>query len=72
MNRTLRGQLIILASVLPISLGTLAQQETPIAAVIEATSTMHGIGNYVDRRLWVRLTKDGKMEWEELGPREAE
>ena len=66
MNRALGRLLMIFASVLPISFWTLAQQPTsPAAVVIEATSTMHFIKNYTDRRLWVRLTKDGKVEWEE-------
>lgn len=33
--------------------------------ILEATSTVHGIGDYVDVELWVRLKDDGSVEWEE-------
>lgn len=34
--------------------------------LIEATQTMSGIGTYRTQHLWVRLMKDGSLEWEEL------
>lgn len=33
--------------------------------ILEATSTDHGIGDYVDTKLWVRLKDDGNVEWED-------
>jgi hypothetical protein len=33
--------------------------------ILEATSTRHGIGDYVFVELWVRLKDDGGVEWEE-------
>src|SRR5208337_1704957 len=35
--------------------------------IIEATSTVHGIGDYVDTEMWVRLKDDGSVEWEDEG-----
>jgi hypothetical protein len=65
-NQIRRRPLTTVALVVQISLSVYSQQQSlPSAVVVEATSTMRGIGNYVDQRLWVRLTKDGKMEWEE-------
>ena len=34
--------------------------------ILEATSTMHGIGGYENKLLLVRLTDDGKVEWDKL------
>jgi hypothetical protein len=66
MNQILVRPLITIALVVEISLSGCAQKQTlPSAVVIEATSTQRAIKNYVDRRLWVRLRKDGTLEWEE-------
>jgi hypothetical protein len=35
------------------------------AVVLEATNTKHGIGGYENKLLVVRLTDDGKVEWDE-------
>jgi hypothetical protein len=35
------------------------------AVVLEATGTRHGIGGYENKLLEVRLTDDGKVEWDE-------
>lgn len=41
--------------------------------VLEATSTTHGIGGVGNKLLVVRLTDDGKVEWDKLvGPQESE
>jgi hypothetical protein len=37
----------------------------PPAVVLEATSTMHGVGGYEEKSLLLRLTEDGKIEWDE-------
>ncbi len=34
---------------------------------VEATNVMKGIGGNANRQLWVRLTQDGRLEWEEPG-----
>jgi hypothetical protein len=40
-----------------------SQISSPIV-VLEATSTMHGIGGYQNQHMLVRLTNDGKVEWD--------
>jgi hypothetical protein len=54
-------------------IGTLLFCPTPInpqsqvsspTVVLEATNTIHGIGGYQNTRLLVRLTDDGKLEWD--------
>jgi len=45
---------------------TNAQQSSSEAGfIVEATNVTRGIGGYVNRRLWVRLSDEGKLEWEE-------
>jgi hypothetical protein len=41
-----------------------AQTQTPAPVIVEATSSMHGIGGYEQKQLLVRLTDDGKVQWE--------
>jgi hypothetical protein len=48
-------------------------QASPPMILLEATSTLHGIGGYQSQLLLVRLTDDGKVEWDKLvGPRATE
>jgi len=39
-------------------------QASSSTVVLEATSTMHGVGGYQHEELLVRLTDDGKVEWD--------
>lgn len=41
-----------------------ARSQTPAAIVVEATDSIGGIGGYEQKRLLVRLTSDGSVEWE--------
>jgi hypothetical protein len=41
-----------------------AQTQPPASIVVEATSSIRGIGGYEQKRLLVRLKGDGNVEWE--------
>jgi len=43
------------------------QQISQSSLFVEATNVMKGIGGNANRQLWVRLTQDGRLEWEEPG-----
>ena len=59
---------IILGTIVYMSLSSHAQESGARKdLLIEATQTIHGIGNYREQHLWVRLMKDGSLEWEESG-----
>ncbi len=51
----------VMASVVP-------PASAPPVVILEATNTHRGIGNYVDKRLLLRLTEDGKIEWDKWTP----
>jgi len=42
----------------------MAATQTPAPIVVEATSLIHGIDGYEQKRLFVRLTSDGSVQWE--------
>jgi hypothetical protein len=51
-------------AVAPVAAPTLA----PLVVVLHATNTPHGIGDHQDKRLVVRLTDNGQMEWDDWSP----
>jgi len=49
-----------------VRLSVAAQTGTQPSVVLEATNSIHGVGGHVSNRLLVRLTTDGKVEWESV------
>lgn len=58
----MRVRLVVAIAALTVSISS-ATSQSPV--VLEATNTIHGVGNYTDKTLWVRLHDDGTIEWEE-------
>jgi hypothetical protein len=46
------------------ALPSTAQTQPPASIVVEATNSIRGIGGYERKCLLVRLTSDGKVQWE--------
>jgi hypothetical protein len=44
--------------------GNAQSQDSSPTVLLEATSIMHGVGGYEEKHLFVRLTGDGKVEWD--------
>jgi len=66
MRRILSNVLLVVISVHS-SCTTASDTQSRVPApivVLEATETVHGIGGYQDGQMLVRLTNDGKVEWD--------
>lgn len=62
----MRCSAALFAAVTVLSISGQAQQVAARSApLIEATQINSGIGNYKGQYLWVRLKKDGSLEWQE-------
>jgi hypothetical protein len=55
--------LLFCSSFCTIAAGVQSQASSP-NVVLEVTSTNYGVGGHQDKRLLIRLTDDGKVEWD--------
>ena len=61
----MRFPFALLAAIgLPIFFSLPFQAQTSNSVILEASSTMHGMGGYKEKHLVVRLGNDGKVEWQ--------
>jgi hypothetical protein len=60
----MRTWLILLAAIAFLTLPPTAQSQAAESPILEATNSIHGVSGHEEKRLFVRLSADGKVQWE--------